>query len=238
MKNKHIIAVTILCLPLAFAAHGGMITILDWQFETSDNPAAPSAGITSNPSHGVATFSISPALPPATEYFGFKAPGYGDQQGVWKASTGGQITLDLQSRAVNPAASLPYTVQIVRFISQLNFPFTSDLNFSLGAPLTRTTSDPIQTVENVGSWVTDTYTWNVTPGTSPLSFTIAANPSNRGMLFDRITWTIDGDLVAVPEPVNLALAGILGVGFGSWGFRRIRSLTRGRKSCESCFQRI
>jgi len=191
---------------LAVACRADMLTTLDWQFSTIDNPASPdSSPSTVNPSGGVATATVFGATDPGY-YFNARPGGaYGARRGLWDIANG-KFQLDLGSMTVAEGQALDYTVKIVQFSGDPGIYPASPI-FSLGAAATHTRTT-LETV-SAGDWVEDTYTWHVTPLSGPLSLSIlpdTAGGATPTLLIDSIRWDISGNLMLIPEPSTITIA--------------------------------
>lgn len=224
MNLKNIINGGAMLLSMALVAQAATPTILDWQFANNADPAAPTTGAgseTVNNTGGEATLDISGTI--QTYYFNARA-GFGTERGMWD-TLNGQYTLTIQAGSTTPGQTLGYTLRVYQFFDSAGGVFPGLMNFSLGTPLT-SSRQVIDSTPDLGVWVEDTFTWNVTPSDilTPLSLTITADTSTPGttgeLFFDRVRWDIIGD-IAVPEPHTAAITmlGLIAFGVRSW-FRR------------------
>ena len=138
----------------------------------------------------------------------------------------GSFVLNVNARPAVPGTTqLTYTLEFDQFVTYppgTTFPYTGALVVS-GVSSSPTVTQ-LATHGSEGYWYSYLYTWSGTPGAGPLHVTVAPDyniPNTSDIGADRIVWTINGDLVPVPEP---ALAGSLTAAglaiFAVWRLRR------------------
>ena len=125
MKLKTVIISMVLCLPLALMGQTATTNVLDWTFSTADNPAAPDAATSINPSGG------DPRRPfPGNNNTYFFGPGpqglYSQPTGLWDMENG-QLQLSLDRAAVGTVA---YTLQVWQFVDSGRSFYPGALSFS------------------------------------------------------------------------------------------------------------
>jgi hypothetical protein len=218
--SKTIISI-VPCLSLVFAAQAQTTTnILDWQFSTGSNPAAPSPATTVNPDGGAPQASIIDTSGNGTgANYSFPArPGAGSPMGTWEIDFG-QLQLTMNRGAVGPVS---YTLEVFQFVDSSGSFFPGNLSLTpAGAQLVSSSVYVPQTSGMIGSWYDNTYSWSAVTLSPSIVLDISGAGGNP-ILLDEVKLTIVGNLTAVPEPSCglIAAAGLVAFGLRSWPGRK------------------
>lgn len=208
------------CLSLALAAQAQTTNVLDWQFNTGINPAAPTAATTINPDGGSPTATIFDTSGNGTGInYSFAArPGAGSPTGTWELDFG-QLLLTMDKGAVGPVS---YTLQVFQFIDSGGSFFPGNLDLSpVGSHFDSRSVYVPQTAGMIGAWYEDTYSWSSVTVDPRITLGISGDSGNP-ILLDEVKLTIVGNLTSVPEPSCgvITAAGLLAFGLRSWLRRR------------------
>jgi hypothetical protein len=209
---KKLIVCFVPCLSLTFMAQA-QSNVFDWTFSVAGNPASPNAATTINPSGGTANASF---IGNNNTYIFGNAPGgfAGTPTGLWDVQNG-QVQLAINRTSVNP---VDLTLVVTEFSDRSIYPGTMSFSFP-GAQFVSETVVVPQTGIMTGAWYAETFSWSqFNLGLNPITLDISPSPANGGLLLDEVQFTINGPLVAVPEPGYGALtaAGLLAFGIRSW----------------------
>ncbi len=221
MKLKGIIVGVAFCFPMAFSSQAAFTMSADWTFDNNANPA--SAAFTQNPLgiSGAATITAGNGDYYSQRFLNGDSGSFGSRTGIWDIEgASSQIQLRLNAQPATPATQLTYQLQIDQF--------SDNSEFMPGAivisPLNPARTDR-STLESPSSgfWYRDTYSFDLTGQSGPLTLTISPDPGFAGisLVIDQIHWSVIGDFTAVPEPamaVSLTAAGL--AGFALWRRRR------------------
>jgi hypothetical protein len=211
--NKVIISL-VAGLSFALSGHAQTTNILDWQFNTSDNPAEPNWLTSVNPDGGDpdATFTGS-----SINYSFFPRPGFGEVGGTWEIDFG-QLQLAMNRSAKGPVS---YTLEVYQFIDTGRAFYPGALSLSpAGSQFVSEKVYVPQTGDMLGAWYVDTYSWSSVNLDPTISLGITGAGGNP-ILLDEVKLTIVGNLTLVPEPGSglIAVIGLLVLGVRSW-FRK------------------
>jgi len=211
MRLNKAILTLVSCLSLAFVGQAQTTNILDWQFDTADNPAAPTPETTINPDGGApeATFTGS-----SINYEFFPRGGFGPPIGTWEIDFG-QLQLSMDRSAVGPVS---YTLQVYQFIDSGRSFYPGALSLSpAGSQFVSESVYVPQAGDMLGAWYVDTYSWSAV-SLNPSILIGITGAGGSPILLDEVKLTIVGNLTLVPEP-GFGLIGSVGLvvfGIRSW----------------------
>jgi hypothetical protein len=217
-------------LALAVSGQAALFTSLDWKLSLPGNPTALDSSSV-NPSNATVTARFRGNN--NTYYFG-QGPGggggyFGPPTGLWDVNNGDLLITLSDKTAHTP---LDYTLIITHFVDNQLYPGTaifSGPGLSSSNPnytsVSRTVVVP-QSGNMGGYWAADTYTWSQVSISNDAAVSLDIIPgsgSGGAMLFDEVQFSINGDLIPIPEPgiIQLAASSLLVLGLSSW-FRRNR----------------
>jgi len=218
--NKSILSL-VPCVLVALSGQAQTTNILDWQFSTADNPAAPTPETTINPDGGtpLATFTGSGAGGSGVNYAFFSRQGAGPPTGTWEIDFG-QLQLTMDRGAVGPVS---YTLQVFQFVDNTRSFFPGALTLSpSGAQFVSENVYVPQSGDMLGAWYVDTYSWSAVTLNPSISLGITGTGGSP-LLLDEVKLTIVGNLTGVPEPgtAMIAVVGLLAFGVRSWLRRKV-----------------
>jgi hypothetical protein len=219
--NKTILRISSLLL-MALTSQAATLTTLDWKLSLAGNPTALDSSSV-NPSNATVTATFNGNN---NTYFFGAGPGgansyFGPKTGLWDVNNG-DLLITLNQTALTP---VDFTLVITHFIDGLLYPGTASFSpFPNYTSSSRTVVVP-QTGLMGGFWAADTYTWSQVSilNNAAVSFDIIPGLGSGGaMLFDEVQFSINGDLIPIPEPgiSQIALTGLAAIGFGSWVRRK------------------
>ena len=206
------------CLSLAVASHAQTNTV-DWKFSVAGNPSAPTTSTTTN----VATATFVSGN--NSYFFGTGPEGlYGSPTGLWSMArlNQGEAVLELKLAETVPATTADLSLVLTHFVDSGAF-FPGTVSFSLANAIYEGRTEVVpQTGDMVGAWFADTYRWDDVSFPLEIALEISPGEGNGSLFIDEVLFTISGELVPIPEPmsIQLAAAGLLVFGVGTWLRRR------------------
>lgn len=219
MKAKLVLGGVAVLMSVPSVLAADPTTTMVWEFDNADNPAVVEPGPAENPFSGIGTATINQGT--GTGYWSgvfLDDPGlgYGTPTGLWDILNG-DVSLSIDLFA-SPGTQVTYELTVGQFVSPQNFPFSSDLSFSIPDGQLVSQSG-VENTPNGGTWVESTYLWENLSVNGPLSLTLSS-VTGAGLLLDSLAISVTGSLVPIPEP-SAAQLGLLGLGMTLlWSARR------------------